>query len=190
MPAKKKSVTEKEAVALLKRYSDEPQRFKRVLAHARKVARVAARIAKKANAKKSAQIDIKFIRTASILHDIGRFNVKPGKNSGAHGYEGAKILRKEGLDDRYARVCETHVGCWLTKDAVKRCRIPIPAKDYRPRSIEEKIISYADKLVQYDKEWPFKRALERYRQELGEPTVSRLKRLHEEMLKLTHQKKR
>jgi uncharacterized protein len=176
---------EKKAVQLLKRYSTDSESYKAVLKHSRLVARIALRIARRVKKKNPGlRIDMKFVGVAALLHDIGRFDAPPGPRSLMHGCIGSDILALEGLDERYQRVCATHLGYWITKAEVLRQKMPIPARSYKPRTIEEKIISYADKLVDYDKEVPFENVYRRYKKRFGLPIANRLMTLHKEMTRL------
>ena len=58
-------MTEKEAILLLSKYAKDKRDFDAILKHSKAVQKVALRIAKKIKG-----IDIEFIRTASLLHDI------------------------------------------------------------------------------------------------------------------------
>lgn len=62
-----------------------------------------------------------------------------------HGYLGAEILRNEGINEKYAKVCERHVGIGLTIHDIKKNGFDLPLRNIVPQSIEEKIICYADK---------------------------------------------
>ena len=62
-----------------------------------------------------------------------------------HGVCGAELLRSEGIDERYARVCERHTGAGLTLDDIVSQNLPLPHHDLQPETIEEKLICYADK---------------------------------------------
>ncbi len=91
-----------------------------------------------------------FIEEASMLHDIGIIKVHApdlyafGKLPYiTHGIEGAKILLREGLK-KHARVAEAHTGVGIFEQDIKRFNLPIPLKNYVPKTMEEKIISYAD----------------------------------------------
>jgi uncharacterized protein len=132
---------ESEAISLLRKYSPDDSTFMIILAHAEKVKDTALKLSK--NAKR---IDKKFIATASILHDIGRYAYPPGKDAAKHGVAGAEILQKEGLP-LHARVAERHLGAGMTKEDIIKQKLDIHAKDYVPKTKEEKIICYADKLV-------------------------------------------
>jgi uncharacterized protein len=92
----------------------------------------------------------KFIEEAAMLHDIGisktqDFAVTEEDDLPylAHITAGSDILKKEGLD-RHALVAERHTGVGLAKEEIIKSNLPIPQRDFIAKSIEEKIISYAD----------------------------------------------
>jgi len=95
--------------------------------------------------------DAAFIEEAALLHDIGMF-LTHSPTLGcygdhpyvSHGYLGRELLEKEGFA-RHALVCERHVGVGITREDIVRQNLPLPDRDMLPRSIEEKIICYADK---------------------------------------------
>jgi uncharacterized protein len=95
--------------------------------------------------------DETFITEAAMLHDIGiflcdapRIFCRGSHQYIEHGYLGAEILRKEGLD-RHALVCERHTGTGISLEKITSRKLPLPHRDMRPVSIEEQIICYADK---------------------------------------------
>lgn len=95
--------------------------------------------------------DIAFIAEAAMLHDIGIYlTYAPDIDCFGthkyveHGYLGAELISKEGFP-RHALVCERHTGMGLDIEQIERQNIPIPRREMRPVSIEEKIICYADK---------------------------------------------
>lgn len=97
------------------------------------------------------QADASFIAEAALLHDIGIFLCDAprifcyGKHTYIeHGYLGAELLRKAGLE-RHALVCERHTGTGISLKKIIAHRLPLPARDMLPVSIEEQIICYADK---------------------------------------------
>ena len=177
-----KNITEKQAIALLKKYAPNKQSFDIVLAHSRKVQELALSIAKKIP-----RADTGFIGIAALLHDIGRFKCPPRKNSIWHGVEGATILRKEGLH-KYALVAERHLGAGITKEDIKRQKLKLPLKDYVPKTIEEKIISYADNLIFGTRIGALQEVIKRYRKEIGDFYIPRVIEQHNEIVKLTHEK--
>ncbi len=96
------------------------------------------------------QVDLHFIEEAALLHDIGmlltdtpKINCYGGQPYIVHGILGAELLRKEGLP-RHALVCERHIGVGLSIADIKEQQLPLPLRDMRPESLEEKIVAYAD----------------------------------------------
>lgn len=99
----------------------------------------------------SGEVDPVFIEEAAMLHDIGVVLCDAPKiyclGTHAyieHGYLGAEILRQEGLP-KHAAVAERHTGTGITIEQIMREQLPIPLLDYTPRTLEERIICYADK---------------------------------------------
>jgi uncharacterized protein len=171
-------ITEEEAVELLKRYSDSEEHFEKVLRHVKAVQKVAVRIASKVE-----DIDMYKIKIGSLLHDIGRFSCPPGKDRCKHGLVGADILRKEGLDE-IALIAEKHIGVGISKEDITEQDLPLPSKDFIPKTREEKIIAHADNLIFGDREGSFDEVEERFRKELGEKYVKKLRKLKEEIDKM------
>ncbi len=117
--------------------------------HCRAVADLALDIAKGKN------LDISFceIEEAAMLHDIGIF-LTDATGIGCHGKEpyilhgilGAKILRTEGFDEKYARVSERHTGTGITNEDIVNQSLPLPLTgSYMPETTLERLICYADK---------------------------------------------
>jgi uncharacterized protein len=95
--------------------------------------------------------DMTFIREAALLHDIGIFlTYAPvlgcfgDRDYICHGYLGRKLLEDEGLPV-HGLVCERHVGVGITEEDIDKQSLPLPKRDMRPVTLEEKIICYADK---------------------------------------------
>lgn len=100
---------------------------------------------------KSGEIDPVFIEEAAMLHDIGvvlcdapRIHCMGKHAYIEHGYLGAEILRQEGLP-KHAAVAERHTGTGISYEQIIREQLPIPLQDYTPRTLEERLICYADK---------------------------------------------
>lgn len=129
-------------------YEPQGQTYKLLVDHGRDVARKALQIADRLD---HLEIDRDFVFEAAVLHDIGIYLTRaPGIGCTGdapyvcHGYLGGRILRKQGLP-QHALVCERHVGCGISAAEIRRRRIPLPARDMLPVSIEEQLICYADK---------------------------------------------
>lgn len=118
-----------------------------LLTHCNDVADLAMLIALK---NELTDVDLNFLYEAAILHDIGIFLCDApdiycyGTHQYLeHGYLGAELLRKEGLE-RHALVCERHIGVGLSKTIIIEKKLPLPHRNMLPISLEEKIICYAD----------------------------------------------
>lgn len=170
-----KEITEEESIELLRKYSDSPESFRKVLGHVKAVQKEAIAIASKVK-----DIDMYKIKIGSLLHDIGRFSCPPGKDRCKHGLIGGEILRKEGLFD-IAKIAERHIGVGIKKEDIVSQKLPLPAKDFVPVSKEEKIIAHADNLIFGNKKGGFKEVVVRFKKELGDKYVERLIRLKEDI---------
>ena len=138
---------------LIKKYYDKNSKtYKILIKHSEAVAKKAVEIAKRVGA------DVQFVKEAAMLHDIGIF-LTSAPSIGCHGKEpyikhgilGRKILEKEGYP-KHALVCERHIGVGLTKENVEKYRLPLPKKDMIPVTLEEEIVTYADKFFSKDRE--------------------------------------
>lgn len=131
-----------------KYYKDHPLAHQLLLEHSRMVTYKALVIAR--TLAKKAEVDLLFIAEAAMLHDIGMASTYApdlychGEHPYlAHGVIGHDILQEEGLP-RHARVCERHTGIGLTAKEIIAQKLPLPARDMLPETVEEKIICYAD----------------------------------------------
>ncbi len=96
-------------------------------------------------------VDLDFVYNASLLHDIGIYFTKApsiGCTGPApyitHGVLGEVLLQSLGHPE-YGTVCRTHVGVALTAKYIEEKNLPLPAIDMVPKTLEEKVVAYADK---------------------------------------------
>jgi uncharacterized protein len=143
--------------------------------HCKTVADFAVEIAE-ACAKKGLDVDVDLVRIGALLHDIGRAKT----HDVDHGVVGAQIARELNLPDAVISIIERHVGSGITEGEAERLGFPV--KSYVPESLEERIVAYADKLVEGAMRVPIEVAVERFRQDrsIPEDSVKRLKQWHEE----------
>ena len=90
---------------------------------------------------KNSKINMELVEIGGLLHDIGRSKTHGFK----HALIGGKIVRERGLSKTIARICETHILGGLDKEDAKE--MGLPEKDYLPKTLEEKIVCLADKLI-------------------------------------------
>lgn len=131
-----------------KYYTPGTELYRVLVTHSEQVRDLALEVAKN---HPELEADTEFITEAAMLHDIGiflcdapRIYCHGNHQYIEHGYLGADLLRKEGLD-RHALVCERHTGTGISLDKIREHALPLPHRDMLPVTIEEQIICYADK---------------------------------------------
>ena len=135
-------MTEKDAIALLISKGCSPN----VIEHCKTVAEYSRKIAldinKCAQKKGTAiKVDIDAVFVGGLLHDLGR-----SKTHGMdHAVAGATIARENGLNDKIVNIIERHIGAGILLD--EALAFGLPAKNYMPVTLEEKIVAHADNLV-------------------------------------------
>jgi len=151
----------------------------KVVEHCKRVSAFAVKIAK-ACQKKQPNIDIKLVEVSALLHDIGRSKT----HSVDHALEGGKIARMFNLPNSIVLIIERHAGGGISKEEAKKLGWPV--RDYLPKSIEEKIVCYADKRVEGLQIVPIEKTVKVYVVNLGEknPAIQRIWELHREITAL------
>ena len=126
------------------------------------------------------EVDEELVLRGALLHDIGRSRTHGIK----HAYIGAEIARSLGLDERIVRIIERHIGAGIPAEEAKN--FGLPAKDFIPETIEEKIVACADNLIAHDRRMSIEEALKEFKERLGanHPAVERAKKLYEEVFAL------
>lgn len=145
---------------------------KAVIEHCKVVAKLACKIARRANA------NIRLVECSALLHDLGR-----AKTHGvAHGVEGAKIARALGIDERICLIIERHVGAGIAKEEAKA--LGLPEKDYIPKTLEEKIVAHADNLIASNRKHKLADAISSYQKNGRNDIAERIVKLHKELSEL------
>jgi len=111
-----------------------------VISHIEMVTKRALEIGRKLK-EKGFDVDLELLEVGGYLHDIGR---SVTHNVG-HAVESSKIIKELGFSDPVIRLVERHVGAGITVEEAGR--LGLPKKDYIPKTLEEKILAYADKLL-------------------------------------------
>ena len=142
---------------------------KAVINHCKAVRDVAVKIAEKTNA------DITLVEAGALLHDIGR-----SKTHGIfHAVEGSKIAKKLGLPNSIVNIIERHIGAGLSKEEAKK--LGLPATDYIPETLEEKIVCHADSLINDCRRQNIEKEVERALMDGHKEYALRLVSLHKEL---------
>jgi uncharacterized protein len=135
-----------------------------------------------ANSCKSKGIDVNvnLVVIGGLLHDLGRSET----HSIYHGVVGAQLAQKIGLPRSLILIIERHIGAGIpSEEAVLS---GLPERDYIPRSLEERIVAYADKLVCGNRRTTIDSEICRLSNELGSfhPAIQRLRTLDREIRSL------
>jgi uncharacterized protein len=182
--SKKGIPTRDECILLLKKLGVD----ERIIEHTKAVSRVALEIAKGIK-KNGVNVDTKLVEAGGLLHDIGRSKV----HGLEHGVAGGTILRELGYSDSLARIADTHVLCGVVDEDPNQ-EGEAEAKDHTPRSLEEKIVCYADKITVEKKRTTLERRFDKWFQQYGrtpflERAYSRSKGIETELNSLLSKKK-
>ncbi len=164
-----------QAIELLQKNNCSPP----VISHCQAVAALSLEIANQLQ-KKGLKLDLKLVEAGALLHDIGRSKT----NAVEHGVVGAQIAESEGLPQSVVRIIRRHVGGGIT--AEEAAALGWPRDVYVPVSLEEKIVSYADKLVDNSRRGrvPIDFEIERLEAKGLKDAAERVRKLHEEITSL------
>jgi len=105
--------------------------------HCTKVAEKALEIAQRTEQK----LDMELIGRGALFHDLG----KAVTHAIGHGQIGAEMGADLGLPQAVTDIMEKHIRGGLTEEEARELNLPI--KDYTLKTLEEKIVIYADRLV-------------------------------------------
>jgi len=164
-----------------------------IVFHCIQVARKALILGNRIQKQSNVEINTDLVYLGGLLHDIGRAKT----HDIDHGIEGAKVIRKFLHNERLAKIAMRHIGGGISKHEAKKLGLPV--KNYIPKTTEEKLVCYADKLFQYklDKNdkivsWQeydtAKLEIEKLSKKLGtqHPTVKRLIEIEKTIMELLH----
>lgn len=145
-----------------------------VIRHCEAVTELAVEIAK-ACKEKGLNVNLELVEIGALLHDIGRSKT----HSVHHAVAGVQIAKRLGLPEPIISIIKRHVGGGITQREAKTLGWP---KDiYIPQTLEEKIVAYADKLIEGSKRVPIEKTIEKLSKELPPSAIARIRRLHQEM---------
>jgi len=148
-----------------------------VIRHCETVAELAVEIAETCR-EKGFDVDLELVEIGALLHDIGRSKT----HSVHHAIIGATIAKSLGLPEQVQAIIKRHVGGGITAREAEKLGWP---KDiYIPQTLKEKIVSYADKLIEGSRRVSIEKTIDSFSRELPPSAVERVRRLHEEILSL------
>jgi len=147
---------------------------RRVINHCKAVEKVATEIAE-ACKKKGLNVDVKLVQIGALLHDIGRSKT----HSVHHAIIGAEIARSLNLPESVISIIERHVGGGITVEEAKNLGWPV--KSYVPETLEEKIVTYADKLIEGSERVSIEQTIKKFSRKLPLSSIVGMRKLHEEI---------
>ncbi|MDD2466961.1 MAG: HDIG domain-containing protein [Desulfobulbus sp.] len=86
-------------------------------------------------------LDKQLIARGAIFHDLGKAKTYEME----HGEIGAQMAKEFGLEDAIIQIIRKHIRGGLTEAEAKELGLPV--RDYTLRTPEEKIVIYADRMV-------------------------------------------
>lgn len=111
------------------------------LDHSLKVAGKALEIARRVSAAGKATVDMELVGRGALFHDLG----KAKTHAIEHGKLGAEMGAALGLPVAITDIMQKHIrGGLSTEEAME---LGLPIRDYTLRALEERIVIYADRLV-------------------------------------------
>jgi len=148
-----------------------------VIKHCETVASLAMETAK-ACRERGLNVDLELVEIGALLHDVGRSKT----HTVHHAVVGAEMAKSLGLPKPIVSIIKRHVGGGIIASEAKRLGWP---KDvYVPKTLEEKIVSYADKLTEGAHMVPIEVTIKKFSKELSPAAAERVLRLHKEIMTL------
>jgi len=147
-----------------------------VIRHCKAVAKLAVQIANKC-AQNGVNVNVQLTHIGALLHDIGRSKT----HDVHHAVVGSEIAKSLNLPTPIISIIERHIGGGIT--AEEASELGWPSKSYTPKTLEEKIVAYADKLIEGSRVVSIEETIRKLREELGtdHPALKRIMNLHKEV---------
>ena len=120
-------------------------------------------------------VDVHLVEIGALLHDIGRSKT----HNVDHAIIGAKIAQHLGLPESIISIIKRHVGAGITPNEAKKFGWK---KDiYIPITLEEKIVTYADNLIEKSKLASIEITIKKLFKEKKFEAANRVRKLDEEI---------
>jgi len=148
-----------------------------VIDHCKAVTKIALETAN-ALKERGFKIDSVLVEVGALLHDIGRSKT----HTVHHAVVGAEIAKSAGLPDSVVSVIKRHVGGGITPSEANK--LGWPEDIYVPNTIEEEIVSYADKLIENSKRAPIEITIEKLNREQKVEAAARVRKLYNKITNL------
>jgi len=147
----------------------------RVMRHCEAVAKLAVETAETLQ-KKGLDVDVALVEIGALLHDVGRSKT----HTVHHAIVGVEIAQAAGLPESVISIIKRHVGGGITAAEARELGWPSD-EGYVPLTLEEKIVSYADKLIEGSKKVSVETAIDHLSRDLKPEAAVRVRKLHDEI---------
>jgi len=124
------------------------------------------------------RVDEELVYQAALLHDLGR-----ARSQGIdHAVIGGELARRCRLDAKVIRIIERHIGAGIPAAEAKH--LGLPAVDFVPETMEEKIVAHADNLIDGLQRTSLEEAIATLQAKMGanHPAIERMRALHREVM--------
>ncbi len=149
----------------------------KVIQHTQAVSALAVEIAKQVQAKNH-PVNLQLVEVGALLHDLGRSQT----HSVDHAIVGAKLAQQEGLPEEIVSIIKRHVGAGITTQEAQW--LGWPKDNYIPQTLEEKIVSYADKRIDSNRQIPIEDTINQLQSENMAEAAERVRKLDKEISSL------
>ena len=154
----------------------------KVVGHCKAVAKLAVETAKTLQ-ERGFNIDVNLVEIGALLHDVGRSKT----HTVDHAVVGAEIAQSAGMPEAAVRIIKRHVGGGITKGEAKE--LGWPDDNYMPVMLEEKIVSYADKLVETtDERISVEETIKKFQARGLAASAERVRKIHDEIAQMCGEK--
>jgi uncharacterized protein len=121
------------------------------------------------------EIDVELVEAGALLHDLGRSKC----HSVDHAIIGADIARSLDLPESVINIIKRHVGAGISED--EAAKLGWPKDNYIPQTLEEKVVCYADKLIEHGKKMPIETEIKKLQKENKFEAAERVRKLYQEI---------
>jgi len=122
--------------------------------------------------------DKELIKIGALLHDLGRTQT----HGLEHAIKGAQLAQGLDLPQELINIIERHMGAGISPQEAEK--MGLPTKDYRPQSLEEKIVAHADNLIDKGKKQPIAKEVNKALKNNKKLLAYNLLKLHLELSEL------
>ncbi|WP_292470353.1 TIGR00295 family protein [Methanolobus sp.] len=147
----------------------------KVMAHCVAVADTALEMALKLKSR-GRDVDLDLVEVGGLLHDLGR-----AKSHGIdHAVLGVSIARANNIESDVQEIIKRHIGAGITRE--EAMEMGLPADDYMPETLEQKIVAHADNLVMGTERISLERRIcKMQKKKISQQSIERVKALAEEI---------